>query len=203
MVDENFNKVAPNSSTEHTLENIENIVPGDIITCKKTSDPEGNFKPFDRTALLVTTLLCDAKTPDKIVGIEALPIDVTNKKAAYNKYGSYDIRQKDLKNLMALPHNDSYQITFLKEPLFIENNAESLGTKDGDVKIHGSISQDLDHWPRLIGILEKRTKQNDFKPIKTKEIIPHEDTKFHIQSTLIRVETPTIEDVNNAKLENS
>lgn len=203
MVDTSFNKAAPNSATEHTLEDIENIVPGDIITCHETSNLKGHSKAFDGTALLVTTLLCDAKNPDKIVGIEALPIDVTDKKTAYNQYGSYDIRQKNLKNLMALPHNDSYQITFLKEPLFIENNAKSLGTKDGDVKVHGSISQDLDHWPRLIRILEKRTKQNDFKPIKTKEIVPHEDTQFHIQNTLIRVETPTIEDVNNAKLENS
>lgn len=118
----------------------------------------------------------------------------------YKKFGSYDIKHKALKDVMAIPLNNHYQIIFLKNSLFIPNDTECLGAKESEVKIHGSLAEELNHWPRLIGILEKRTRQNDFIPINTKDITPHQDTKIHLETTFIRRDMPTIDDIENVRL---
>ncbi|MGH1455292.1 MAG: hypothetical protein ACRBDI_00770 [Alphaproteobacteria bacterium] len=166
----------------------QNVEPGDIITVRKSKNLHKDA-PFNFYAGIVTAVLSTTNNDDEIAGFSILPFmqHDTDKRLKHFP-DNFIIGNHLAKKNMSLPQNKNYEVKVRNTPTFIPNSPEYLGTKNGDVKCIGSLTDDKIAWGNFVEKLQHCIQHKIHIPINTADLIEKPDTQSYYTDALLRKE---------------
>ncbi len=164
------------------------VTPGDLITVRKSKGLHKD-STFNFYAGIVTAVLTTNEDTNKIAGFSVLPLMAHDTEKRLKHFpDNFVITNHKAKHNLVLPQNKNYEVKIKKTPLFIPNDPDYLGTKNGDIKCIGTLADDKIAWGNFIEKLQHSIKHSIHTPINTDDLSEKPDTQSYYADALLRKE---------------